>query len=134
METHLYDERPDSVIILAGGNDLPTKRGNPSSLAVIASHIMDIAMMCKKYAVSNICVSSVLPRQDFHLQLRRRELNNSLRSLCDLYNFTFIDTDHGENRIVLSEHIDHDGVHLNTLGSEVLAQRFGSVLNRIHSC
>ena len=113
-----------------------TCRGNCMVIVVgvVIMIIMDIAMMCKKYAVSNICVSSVLPRGDFHLQLRRRELNNSLRSLCDLYNFTFIDTDHGENRIVLSEHIDYDGVHLNTLGSEVLAQRFGSVLNRIHSC
>ena len=103
-------------------------------LAIIANEIIDIAMMCTKYEVSNICISSVLPREDFHLQLRRKELNNNLRSLCELYNFTFIDTDHGEDKIVLSEHIDYDGVHLNILGSEVLAQRFSSVLNSIHSC
>ena len=90
--------------------------------------------MCKKYDVQNICVSSVLPREDFYLQLRRKELNNVLRSLCDLYNFTFIDTDLGEDRIILSKHIDRDGVHLNALGSEMLAHIFGNALNSIHSC
>ena len=90
--------------------------------------------MCKKYDVQNICVTSVLPREDFHLQLRRKELNDILGSLCELYGFIFIDMDHGEDRIILSDHIDRDGVHLNSLGSEVLAHRFGSVLNRIHSC
>ena len=134
VETHLYDERPDTVIILAGGNDLPTRQRSPSSLVVIANYIIDIAMMCKKYDVRNICVTSVLPREDFYLQLRRKELNDILRSLSELYGFIFIDMDHGEDRIILSDHIDRDGVHLNSLGSEVLAHRFGSVLNRIHSC
>ena len=134
VETHLFDERPDSVIILAGGNDLSTRKRDPSSLAVIANHVMDIVMMCKKYEVRNICVTSVLPREDFYLQLRRKELNDILRSLCDLYNLRFIDTDRGEDKIILSEHIDRDGVHLNSLGSEMLAYIFGNVLNRIHSC
>ena len=134
METHLYDERPDSVIILAGGNDLPTRRRNPTSLAVIANHIIDIALMCKKYNVSNICVSSVLPREDFYQQLLRKELNDILKSLCECYDFIFIDNDCGEDRIILSQHLDRDGVHLNPMGSELLAHRFGSVLNSIHSC
>ena len=134
VETHLFDERPDSVIILAGGNDLPTSRRSPTSLAVIANHVIDIALMCKKYEVTNICISSILPREDFFLQLRRKELNDILRSLCDIYDFIFIDNDRGEDKIILSEHIDRDGVHLNTLGSEVLAHKFGSVLNGIHSC
>ena len=134
IETHLYDERPDTVIILAGGNDLSTRKRDPSSIAVIASYVMDIALVCKKYEVRNICVSSVLPREDFYLQLRRKELNDILESLCELHDFTFIDTDRGVDKIVLSEHIDRDGVHLNSLGSEKLAYIFGNVLNRIHSC
>ena len=84
--------------------------------------------------MTNICISSILPREDFFLQLRRKELNDILRSLCDIYDFIFIDNDRGVDKIILSEHIDRDGVHLNTLGSEVLAHKFGSVLNGIHSC
>ena len=83
--------------------------------------------------VRDICVTGVLPREDFYLQLRRKELNDVLKSLCDLYGFYYIDMDHGEDRIILSEHIDYDGVHLNSLGSEMLAHRFGNVLNSFHS-
>ena len=39
-----------------------------------------------------------------------------------------------DNRIILSEHIDHDGVHLNALGSELLATKFGNVLTDLLSC
>ena len=135
VETHLYDERPDSVIILAGGNDLPVaRRQRPTALADIAGHIIDIALMCKKYEVSNICISSVLPREDFYSQLYRKEVNDILRSLCELYDFYFIDNDSGEDRIILSKHIAQDGIHLNSEGSELLALRFGNVLNNIHLC
>ena len=137
VETHLYEERPDAAIILAGGNDLPTNRQKPTSIATIANQIMDIAFMCKKYEVPDICVSSVLPRRGGYMEgdmeLRRSELNDVLRSLCDIYNFIFIDHDFGSTKITLSDHIERDGVHLNAVGSEVLAHSFGSVLNRIHS-
>ena len=57
---------------------------------------------------------------------------DTLRSLCDIYGFVFINNDIGDNRIILSEHIDYDGVHLNTLGSELLATKFGNVF--VNSC
>ena len=137
VETHLHEERPDAAIILAGGNDLPTNRHKPTSIATIANQVMDIALMCKKYEVSHICVSSVLPRREGYMggnmELRRNELNDVLKSLCGLYDFIFIDHDNGSVKISLSEHIERDGVHLNAVGSEVLAYSFGSVLNAIHS-
>ena len=137
VETHLHEERPDAAIILAGGNDLPTSRQKPSSIATIANQVMEIALMCRKYDVLDICVSSVLPRREGYMggdmELRRNELNSVLRSLCDLYNFIFIDHDNGNAKISLTEHIERDGVHLNSAGSEVLAYSFGSVLNMLHS-
>ena len=137
VETHLHEERPDAAIILAGGNDLPTNRRKPTPIVDIANQVMDIAMMCKKYDVSDICVSSVLPRREGFMkgdmEIRRKELNVLLRSLCELYNFNFIDNDVGDDRIIFSDHIDRDGVHLNDFGSEMLAHKFGSVLNWIHS-
>ena len=90
--------------------------------------------MCKRYDVKDICVSSVLPREEAYMQLRRKDLNDTLRSLCDIYGFVFINNDVGDDRIILSEHIDYDGVHLNTLGSELLATNFGNVLTDLHSC
>ena len=137
VETHLYEERPDAAIILAGGNDLPTNRYKPTPIVNIANDIMDIAHTCKKYEVSDICISSVLPRREGYMngdmERRRNELNEVLRSLCDIHNYVFIDNDNGSDRITLSEHIDRDGVHLNKKGDRVLAQQFSNVLNKIHS-
>ena len=134
VETHLYEERPDAAIILVGGNDLPTNKNNPIPVWDIASQITDCAMMCKKYGVLDICISSVLPRRGPHiLQQRRKELNDLLCSMCRLHEFTFIDNDSGEGRFEIDKHIALDGVHLNIKGSELLAKKFADVLNDIHN-
>ena len=41
VSIHLDEEHPDRVIILAGGNDLPTKRDNPTPVETIAQEIID---------------------------------------------------------------------------------------------
>ena len=123
--SHLEEERPDSVIILAGGNDLPTSRNNPLPVLRIANDIMEIGIACKKFNVSNIFISSVLPRQLVYLQKRRKELNGILRNLCIVHNFVFIDNEN----IILREHILKDGVHLNDSGTILLARNFLNNLN-----
>ena len=70
-------------------------------------------------------MSGVLPSSDFHLQLKRQELNTVLESLCDLNNFIYIPN----KTLVLSKHICHDGVHLNDSGSKLLQDTFLEYLN-----
>ena len=122
---HLEEERPDSVIILAGGNDLPTSKKNPTPVSEIADHIIDMGLMCTRYHVSNIFISSVLPRSAAYMQARRNQLNKILRELCKAHGFTFIENEN----IVLKEHIWKDGVHLNNQGSDLLARNFLFHLN-----
>ena len=132
IETHLQEELPDAAIILIGGNDLPTSRENPTPIGKVATQIMDSALLCKQYNVKDVCVSSVLPRKEPYMERRRKELNENLRSRCELHDFIFIDNDVGEDKIIFPKHF-YDNVHLDNDGSDLLAKKFGGVLNHLHS-
>ena len=134
ISTHLDEEWPDIVVIQCGGNDLPTSRQNPKPILEIANHIMDIVEVCRTYNVKEIVVCSVLPREQAFLQLRRKELNDVLRDLCSVQNIHFLDNDRQkekERNIVLSKHIDGDGVHLNGEGSDLLRDNIVDLLNTL---
>lgn len=75
-----------------------------------------------------------LPLTQSHcIEQRRKELNDLLRNICRLHEFTFIDNDAvGDCRIDINKHICHDGTHLNSKGSEVLGKNFGGVLNDLY--
>ena len=116
IATHLAEEQPDVVIIQVGGNDLPSGKNKRHSIPKIADDIMEMAEMCKRYGVTRVCISSVLPREDFYLQLRIRELNKLLMDLCTLNSYEFM----LNSNVVLSKHVHWDGVHLNSYGNKVL--------------
>ena len=125
---------PDTVVIQCGGNDLATSRQNPKPVLEIANHIMDIVEVCRSYDVKEIVVCSALPREQAFLQLRRKELNDLLRDLCALQNIHFLDNDRQREKdrnIVLSKHIDGDGVHLNGEGSDLLRDNIVDLLNTL---
>ena len=108
------------MIIQCGGNDLPTKL----SVMEIAEQIIETGIVCRELGVSTIMISSVLPRSDFYLQLKRQELK-LLESLCSINGFVFIPN----KSMALSKHIDFDGVHLNDAGSALLQNTFVEYLN-----
>ena len=114
LSNHLAEERPDVAIIHGGGNDIPCGKNQKVSLLDVANNIIDMGHICRQYGVSRVCISSVLPRDDFYFQFRRTELNDLLRDMCVLNNPTF----------ALSQHIHVDGVHLNKRGSSLLASNY----------
>ena len=120
LPTHLAEEQPDLVIVQASGNDLSSGKIKKHSVLEIANHIVDMGHMCKRYGVKRVVVSSVLPREDFYFQLHRLELNNLLRDLCVINNFEFLEN----SMLALSHHVHSDGVHLNTVGSDILASNY----------
>ena len=82
--------------------------------------------------MKEIIVCSVLPGEQACLQLRRKDLNDLLRNLCCMQNVHFLDNDRQmekERNIVLSKHIDGDGVHLNGEGSDLLRDNIVELLN-----
>ena len=130
VQDHLLSEKTDKVVILAGGNDLPTSRKNPTSTEEIANTIINIGIDClnDNIPAENIHISSVLPRGEAYMQVRRKQINDALKEKCKVHKFVFIEN----KNIVLSRHIGRDGVHLNRTGTARIAKNFLDVLNGHH--
>ena len=127
MLPHLEEDCPHTVVLVAGGNDIPRKPSPPQQLKEIANHLIRGGLECvNNYGVAEVCISSILPRGYSIFQRNRRFLNNILRELCVEHGFTFIENDN----IFYSDHIDiKDSVHLNSAGTEILTRNLLEVLN-----
>jgi hypothetical protein len=126
VTTHMLEEKPDTVVIQAGGNDLRTMRNNPTPALQVAHDIIDIGLACKKKGASRVCISGVPIRKAKFLQERARDVNEVLVSQCRLYNFTYID-----NADITLEYLHNDGVHLNHEGTKILANNYLDCLNSL---
>ena len=119
VSSHMTEEKPDTVIIQAGGNDLRTTRSNPTTALDVANDIMEIGIVCKKKGASRVCISGVPIRKAKFLQDRAKDINKILVDLCKINKFTFID-----NSVIDIDCLHHDGVHLNRDGTKVLANNY----------
>ena len=108
----LIEETPDVAIIHVGGNDLPTKKSNPSSIVDIAKSIIDTGILCLNYNVKDIFICGIIRRNVGYMEKRRVELNDLLKRSCKLHSFIFIDNDNIERTCLA-----RDNVHLNEEGS-----------------
>ena len=70
-------------------------------------------------------IGSVLPRSDFYCQIKRAEVNSILKDLCAIHEFIFMN-----NGNMSLSYVSHDGVHLNSRGSELLLFNLLWYLNR----
>ena len=127
MSIHLGKDPSKRVVIVGGGNDVPTGKYTNISVSKIAEEIIEAGKICvRDFCVGEVFISSLLPRESFFYQLRWKEINDILREECRINGFVFI-----ENRnIILSEHICHDGVHLNAIGSSLLCKNILCYLNK----
>ena len=117
---HMKEDKPDTCVIVAGGNDLPGR----APVLEIANNLMEAGILCKNHGASKVIISSVLPRQDSYCQARREQLNKVLIDLCHLHNFVYMD-----NWNISSCNLQSDGVHLNVSGSDQLEFNFLWYLN-----
>ena len=121
-------EKPSIVIIQAGGNDLPDKRGGDTfSLVNVANSVIETGLTCRKLGAIHILIGGVTIRRTNFLKKRCEELNGILKDLCLLNNFIFIN-----NSGITEKHLYTDGVHLNDDGSKMLADNYLVALYEIH--
>ena len=127
LPTHLDDEHPDNVIIVAGGNDISSLlNGKLSSVDTVVDDIIECGNICKNHGVKRVYVSSILPRQSFFYQIQRKKVNDVLRRRCRACGFIFIENDN----IIMKDHVTSDGVHLNVSGSRLLCRNILQCLNK----
>ena len=127
MNVHLEDTHPHSVVLVAGGNDLPEKHFlKANKLSQVPDYLIDAGCRCKsEHGVTDVYISSILPRSEPKFQVNRHRVNNILRERCKEYGFIFIENDD----IILSKHVLSDGVHLNDSGSLLLHHNLLAALN-----
>ena len=90
MISHVEDENPSDVVFVAGGNDLPTEEiASPQFISKVADNIIKGCLSCRDNGVSNVFVSSILPRASSYFQLNRKRLNQLLGDECKKHGFTF---------------------------------------------
>ena len=93
-------------------------------LETIAKNIIDIA----KNSTTNkneILVSSIVPRRD-NLNGKGRQVYNIFQKICVENNFAYVNHDSIKPR----KYYNYGAVHLNTAGSEILAENFILALSR----
>ena len=112
---HISEEKPNAVLIQAGGNDL-AEFG--SDVKTVANDIMEIGKRAKQLGASDVFIGGVPVRSRQFSDEKLHELNFILRSLCKQQSFVFID-----NTQLTVRHLS-DGVHLNREGTSVLANNY----------
>ena len=88
----------------------------------------DIINIGKSYidlGVKEVVISSILPKKNIALTRLLRQVNDSLREQCVLNGFGFISNDN-----ISRTHLWKDGIHLEDLGTNILAGNFVDFLNR----
>ena len=75
--------------------------------------------------MKEVVISSILPKRNIALTRLIRQVNDSLREQCVLSGFGFISSDN-----ISRTHLWKDGIHLEDLGTNILAGNFVDFLNR----
>ena len=126
MEHHIEEENPHTVVLVAGGNDLPDRDLSMKDIVKVAEHLIKGGLKCRNtFGVSDVLISSILPRSHSDFQGNRHRLNIVLREMCEKNGFMFIENEN----IILRPHGHHDGVHLNREGSNLLHRNLLFALN-----
>ena len=126
METYvkpiIQDETPNVVIPHIGCNDISNKNMPAND---IAEGIINIGRYCKEHNVNNITISSLICRSQKHSPLKVNALNTMLMNRCKSYGLGYTD-----NSNIKVDSLPQDGLHLNEIGKNFLANKFISFINR----
>ena len=120
----LVDEKPNNVVIHIGSNDITKFNYNNVNAEELAHRIINIGFKCRSYLVSNIAVSSILKRSSFNINQVIYQVNNILKRLCRINDFSYICND-----LVNENYLWKDGLHLTNEGSSLLLNNFINYLN-----
>ena len=117
----LMDEKPDTVVIMVGANNIRTTDTDE----FIATTIINTGKKCRQEGVNDIYISSLTCRVNMNENQRVNAVNFILKSLCIAENFIFINNDN-----ITPIYLHADGIHLVPNGTAYLAN---NILNGINS-
>ena len=117
----LLAEKPESVVILAGTNDIwgSNQRNEPST--VIANDILRLGEKFQQTGTKDILIVSIPDTRIRECNAKASEINRMVKEECKRKNFKYVDiTD-------LGKHLDGP-VHLSWEGRKIMVDRFINIL------
>ena len=121
----LHEDHPDVVLLHIGSNDINNKRKDRKNNEKLTGDIINIGQSCIDLGVKKLLISSTLPKNNIALTRLIRQVNDSLREQCVLNGFGFISNDK-----ISRTYLWKDGIHLDDLGTNILAGNLVDFLNR----
>ena len=124
----LHEDQPDVVLLHIGFNDINNQTEDRINTEKLTGDIINIGKSCIDLGVKDVVMSSILPKKNIALTCLIQQVEDSLREQYILYGFGFI-----SNNIISRTHSWKDGIHLEDLGTNILAGNFVDFLNRFIS-
>ena len=106
-------------------NDINKQKKDIINTEKLTGDIINIGKSCTDLCVKRVVISSILPKRNIALTHLIRQVNYSLRKQCILNGFGFISNDN-----ISRTHLWKDGIHLEDLGTNILAGNFVDFLKR----
>ena len=108
----LKEDKPYSVLMHVGTNDVNNHNLYAVSPEKLASGIIEIGRTCKSFNVKEVFISSVLCRNEVILSNQFNCTNELLNKLYKENDFNYI-----SNSNITPSHLSKDGIHLNDIGT-----------------
>ena len=108
-----------------GSNDINNQTKNRINTEKLMGAIINIGKSCIHFGVKKVVISSILPKKNITLIRLIRQVNDGLRDQCVLNGFAFAFNDNFSRTYLWKE-----GIHLEDLGTNILASNFVDFLNR----
>ena len=112
------------MVIHIGSNDITKFNYINVNAEELVYRIINIGLKCRSYRVSNTAVSSILERSSLNINQLIYQVNNKLKGLCRINNFSYIC-----NHLVNENYLWKDGLHLTNEGSFLLLNNYINYLN-----
>ena len=116
MIPSLLKEKPDTVVIHVGSNNITHRIFDDCNAAKLADEIIDIGKMCTQYGVKDAIFSSIFVKNSIKLSKMISQVNETVTKKCEENEFHFVSNDN-----ILRKHLCKDGVHLTDEGTNIFA-------------
>ena len=125
-EAYITNNQYEQPIIIS--NDINNQTKDRTNTEKQTGDIINIGKSCIDLGVKEVVISSILPKKNIAFTRLMRQVNDSLREQCVLNGFGFISNDN-----ISRTHLWKDGIHLEDLGTNILAGNFVDFLNRFNN-
>ena len=118
----LHEDQPDVALLHIGSNDINNQTKDKINTEKPAGDIINSGKCSIDLGVKEVVISSILSKKNIALT---RQVNDNLREECELNEFGFTSND-----IISRIHLWKDRIHLEDLGTNILAGNSVGFLNR----